>query len=136
MPDQLPDVQGDVGVQEAMPVTLFRQVAGVATPVGDGTTPLVVLNGAATTAAQTSVNSGTSAVTILAANASRKAASITNTDANPLYLLLGSGTPSATNYTAKLVTDAYYEVPGGYTGIVKGIWAADGSGVALVTELT
>lgn len=86
--------------------------------------------------AVTSVNSSTSAQTLLNANRQRLVATITNTDANALYVLLDSGTPSSTNYTVKLATDDYYETPKGYFGVVKGVWAGDGSGVALVTELT
>lgn len=100
---------------------------GVAPPTGDN---------AVNTATLTSVNSGTNSVTILASNTARYGGSVTNTDANALYLLLGGGTASATNYSVKLFTDDYFEVPYGFTGAITGIWAADGSGVALVTEYT
>jgi hypothetical protein len=92
------------------------------------------------TGTQTSVASSATSGTILASNASRKGATITNDDTNGLYLLLASGTASATNYTVLIPTLGYYELPvcigGVYTGIIVGIWDADGAGSARVTELT
>lgn len=89
-----------------------------------------------TTGTKSSVNSGVASVTILASNASRKGATITNTDANALYLDLSGGTASSTSYSVAVSSAGYYEVPFGYTGLITGIWAADGTGAALVTELT
>lgn len=88
------------------------------------------------TGAKTSVNSAATSATILAANAARKGATISNTDANALYIDLSGGTAAATSYTAKIAADGYYEVPFGYTGLITGIWAADGIGAALVTEFS
>lgn len=88
------------------------------------------------TGTKTSVNSGASSVTILASNANRKGATITNTDANTLYLDLSGGTASSTSFSVPLAAGGYYGVPFGYTGAITGIWAADGSGAALVTEFT
>lgn len=67
---------------------------------------------------------------------SRNAVGVYNTDANALYLLCGgTGDASATNFTAILYTDDYWETPGNYGGAkVVGVWAGDGSGAALVTE--
>jgi len=68
--------------------------------------------------------------TVLAANPLRKGAtmfSVTGT----ILVLLGSGA-SATVFTARLITNGYYEVPFGYTGIITAI----GAGTLLVTELT
>lgn len=100
---------------------------GVAPPTGDN---------AVNTATVTSVASAASSTTILAANTARYGGSITNTDANALYLKIGGGTASATDYSVKLFTDDYFEIPFGFTGAITGIWAADGSGAALVTEYT
>jgi hypothetical protein len=47
---------------------------------------------------------------------------------------LGS-TASATSYTVKIITDAYYEVPFGFTGIITGI-TASGTATLRVTELS
>ena len=91
----------------------------------------------AATATHSSVNSGTSSVTILASNANRKGARIFNTDANALYLDLSGGTAvAASRAQVKLLTDEGYDVPSGYTGLITGIWSADGSGVASVVEFT
>jgi len=72
--------------------------------------------------------------TILAANNARIGACIWNDATVVLYLLLASGTASATNYTVQLVAGAYYEVPFGYLGVIKGIWAGAGAGNARVTH--
>lgn len=91
-----------------------------------------------TTGTQTSVSSATSSTTILASNANRKGAVITNDDANVLYLLLGAGTASTTNYSIQLAGNGGSVSIGlaEYSGIISGIWAADGSGAARVTEFT
>jgi len=92
------------------------------------------------TGTQTSVASGTGDATILASNASRKGAVIFNDDANDLLLLLASGTSSSTNYSVRVAGGAGYELSvcqgGVYTGVIKGLWLADGSGSARVTEFT
>lgn len=97
----------------------------------------------ATTGTPSSVASTTTATTILAANANRLGATITNDDANVLYLLVASsGTASSTVYTVPVAGGGgFYELPplrGDkiYTGAITGIWSADGSGSARVTEYT
>jgi len=103
-----------------------------------GGTPIAVTSGAgaASTGTITSVASGVASVTLLAANANRKGASGVNTDANMLYVLCAAGTASATNFTIPVASMGYFEIPFGYTGIVSGIWAADGTGLSLMTEYT
>lgn len=81
----------------------------------------------------TSIDSTASDTLLLAVDTARNGATIRNTDANILYVLLDSGTSSATNHTVALASGDYYEVPAGYVGEIRGIWAADGSGAALVT---
>lgn len=89
------------------------------------------------TATQTQVNDSATDVTILASNTSRKGATITNTSTANLFIRLGTTAATTSNYTVKLVTDAYYEVPFHFTGAIHGIWASDpGTGSANVTELT
>lgn len=92
------------------------------------------------TATRTSVASVTTAggVTILASNANRKGATITNTDANALYLMFAAaGSVASTDFDVKLLTDeTLYIDREGYTGIVSGVWAGDGSGHAKVSEFT
>lgn len=74
-----------------------------------------------------------SSVTILAANTARRGASIWNDSSAILYLDLTGGTASATSCSVKLIADAFYEVPFGYTGLITGLWAS-ATGSARVTE--
>jgi hypothetical protein len=107
----------------------------VAVSSGGSITNAEFLAALRSTATHSSVNSGTSSVTILAANASRKGARIFNTDANALYLDLSGGTAvAASRAQVKLATDEGYDVPFGLTGLITGIWAGDGAGVASVVE--
>jgi hypothetical protein len=108
-------------------VGYIQQVQAVSATGGDTSTP-------ASSATKSSVASGIASVTILAANTARKGAIVTNTDANALYLDLSGGTASSTSYSVAVASGEYYEMPYGYTGLVTGIWAADGTGSALVTE--
>lgn len=87
------------------------------------------------TATTSSIAASISSVTLLAANVSRRGATIFNDSNRILYVRLGS-TASTTNYTVQLGTDAYYEVPYGYTGEINGIWVAGSSGNARITELS
>jgi hypothetical protein len=84
--------------------------------------------------ANTTVNSGVSSVSLLAANPTRKCAVIRNTDANALYVLLGLGAASSTNLHYTLNSGDVLEVPAGHLGDIQGIWAADGSGQAVIFE--
>jgi len=81
------------------------------------------------------VASSASAVTILAANASRLGGTVYNASTQILYLILSATTPTTANYTLAMAASSYYEVPFGYTGIIKGIWAS-ANGNANVTEFT
>jgi hypothetical protein len=87
------------------------------------------------TPTQSSVNDSASNVTLLSSNSARLGATIFNDSTQILYVKLGT-TASTTSYTAQLVPGAYYEVPYGYTGNIDGIWAADASGAARITEFT
>lgn len=95
----------------------------------------------ASTGAITSVNDTNADTTILAANAGRKGATVYNDSSAILYLACANVTSSATVFTVKLQPEAFYELPRGkdgtiYTGVIKGIWSADSSGAARVTEWT
>lgn len=98
-------------------------------PAGDGTSN----TGTTTVTASVTTANG---VSICAANTARYGGIITNDDANALYVLFGSGNVSSSNYSVKLYTDDVCDIPAGYTGIIKGLWAADGSGNSYVTEFT
>lgn len=118
----------------AQPVILVDPVTGNSvTPGSGGSNPSG--DGAVNTGTQSSVAASATDVTILAANTARYGASVYNDSSAICYLLVGSGTSSATNHTVQLNGGAYYEVPYGYTGVLKGIWAS-ATGSARVTEWT
>lgn len=72
--------------------------------------------------------------TLLSANASRKGAMIYNDSNLVLYVKFGT-TATTTSFTVRMASQAYYEVPFGYTGRIDGIsTATDGS--ARITEMT
>jgi hypothetical protein len=88
----------------------------------------------AATATLSNVAGSASSVTLLALNAVRKGASIHNDSSAILYVKFGT-TASTSSFTVKMVADAHYEVPFGYTGRIDGIWAS-ATGNARVTEMT
>jgi hypothetical protein len=119
----------------AQPMVLVNPtVAGGA--VGNSAVGLPVTATVSSASAPTRVVSVATDTTILAANANRRGATIYNTDANALQILLAAGTASATNFSVQIATNGYYEVPFGYTGVIKGLWTAAGAGAAQVTEFS
>lgn len=116
---------------------IVEYLVGGAPQMVDATHQLPVTSTPATapTGTTTSVNDQATNITLLAANASRKGATIYNDSTEILYLKLGV-TASLTSFTVKMVAQAYYEVPFGYTGNIDGIWANDAAGAARITELT
>jgi hypothetical protein len=88
------------------------------------------------TAVVDSLASQATTIQLLAANASRGGLMVTNTDANDLYLKYGA-TASLTSFTVRIPFNGYWEMPAAaiYTGRIDVIWAADGSGSAIYTEL-
>ena len=115
--------------------TAVDAVAG-AGETGTGVQRVVEATGACTTGTASAVADAATDTTILASNTARYGATIWNDSTEVLYLLLGSGTSSATNCSVKINPDGYYEVPFGYTGVLKGLWADNASGSARVTEFT
>lgn len=87
----------------------------------------------------TSVNDSATDVRLLAAAGDRQGATIFNDSASTLYLLLNSGVASTTNFTVRMAPGDYYELPwnrhGVYTGEIRGIWSADSTGAARITEV-
>jgi hypothetical protein len=78
----------------------------------------------------------TNGTTLLAANANRLGATIYNDSDKRLYLAMGSGA-TPTDYTAKLNSETYFEVPFDYSGIITGVWDGPSpTNGAKVTELT
>jgi len=89
------------------------------------------------TGTRSQVSDSATNVTILAANASRLGATVYNDSSAILYLGLGTTDVTTSNYTIKVASSGYYEVPYGYTGAIEGLWATDpNDGAARVTELT
>ena len=102
-----------------------------------GSNPVPTKEIRSATGTNTSVADNAASVTILASNTSRLGATVYNDSSAILYLLLGSTAASTTNYSVKVASSGYYEVPFGYTGQLTGIWATDpGDGAARVTEIT
>lgn len=123
-----------LGVRNDGAATSFSGTNGDYTPIGvdaAGTVSVVQKSGTATLS---NVASSATSVTVLAANTARKAATVYNDSTQILYLKFGA-TASTSSFTVKLAADTYYEVPGGYTGIMDGIWAS-ANGSARVTEIT
>lgn len=89
------------------------------------------------TATLANVNDSASSVTLQAANTARLGWSCFNDSDQILYIKFGA-TASATSFTVKVAAGGYYEMPTApvYTGVIDGIWAADSTGAARVTELT
>ena len=125
-------------------ISFLLAASNRAVPVADNNPLPVALTSTASPTATgtiTSVNDTNADTTILAANAARKGATVFNDSTAILYLALASVTASATNYTVQIAPGGFYELPVArdgsvYTGVIKGIWSADASGAARVTELT
>lgn len=98
---------------------------------------ITVTQPVATTATLTNVNDSNSNQTLLAANSARLQATIFNDSDQNLFVKFGT-TASSTSFTVKMLPGAYYELPNMamYTGRIDGIWAADSTGAARITELT
>lgn len=84
----------------------------------------------------TTVNSSTSAQLLVAADGSRTSLTIQNTDANELFIGIDN-TVSQTNYTYRRVYGTGYTFDGvDAQQAYYGIWDADGTGGAVITEIT
>lgn len=123
-----------LGVRNDGAATSFSNANGDYTPVATDAQGRVYVIQKAPTATLSNVASSAASVTVLAANTGRLAAQIYNDSTQILYLKFGA-TASVTSFTVPLATNTYYEVPGGYTGVIDGIWAS-ANGNARVTELT
>jgi hypothetical protein len=102
--------------------------------IGDVDVLSVPLPTLAATGTVTSVNDTASSTTLLSSGATRKGFRIFNDSTQRLYVKYGT-TASATDFTVRVEADGYLE-ENHYYGRVDGIWAADGSGAARITELT
>lgn len=83
----------------------------------------------------TNVNDSAASVTLIASNAARVGAIVFNDSDQALFLKYGA-TASTTSFTYKILAGGTWEMPQPvFTGVVDGIWAADSTGAARVTEL-
>lgn len=88
----------------------------------------------AATGTQTSVASSATNVTLLAANSARLGATLFN-DSTAVCYVRFAATATSSNYSVQLLSNSYYEVPFGYSGIIDGIWAS-ANGNMRVTEMS
>lgn len=97
----------------------------------------VATNTPAATATLANVADAATVQTLAAANSARMGLIIFNDSTSDLYLKYGSAA-SLTSFTYKVFAGSTWEMPIApcFTGIVTGIWSADASGSARVTELT
>lgn len=97
---------------------------------------LGIINDVATTAGDINVASSAASQQLLPANAGRKGLLLTNTDANTAYIYYGT-TATPTKFTWPILTGASWAMSAMqvYTGRIDVIWAADGSGALIGSEL-
>jgi len=130
-------VPGQVHVlidSDASGLALESTLEGVATESTLET--LLSLLRAPTIPSITIVGQSTSTVTIDGPNVNRRGCIVFNDSTRSLYLKLG---PAATvnAWSVRLLPGGVYELPFPiYTGLITGVWAADGAGLARITELT
>ena len=99
---------------------------------------LVNINDHPSTATVTMVPRTNSSVTLLEANPQRRGAIVVNSTGVTMFVKLGAGA-SQTEYAKRLDAGTaveQWEIPFSYTGLVSGVWASNGAGNAIVTELT
>lgn len=97
----------------------------------DGT----ALGGAVSTGANVALASAATSAQLLAANTARRGLLLNNTDANAVHLYYGT-TATTAKFTVRIPSNGYWEMPLPiYTGRIDVIWAADGSGSLIGSEL-
>jgi hypothetical protein len=123
---------------------LFVSASGTGlTVTNTAGTPLFITSSAALSTVEastatptvTSVAQSATSVTIVASSPTRRAVIIYNSANKNLYLRFGSSAATTADFSVILSSNAYYEVPGYYTGQLTGIWSSAGSGAAQVTSL-
>lgn len=97
----------------------------------------VLAKSQATASSLSNVEDSATSVTLLSANSDRKGAIIYNDSDYHLFVKFGA-TASTTSFTVRVPNKGgFYELPQPvYTGVIDGIWEADSSGFARITELT
>ncbi len=83
---------------------------------------------------QTRIASAAADTLLLASGSERGAVTIENSDANRLYVRLGSEAAAVDNYSFSLALNENAVLPKDLADSeVRGIWAADGTGYAMLT---
>lgn len=111
---------------------------GLEALLGTGNTSLASILAAQSSSAAAVTNQAASASSaqFLAVTAGRKGLLIFNDCDKALFLKYGA-TASATSFTVKIAAGGYWEMPSPiFTGRIDGIWEADPTGSARLTELT
>lgn len=85
------------------------------------------------TASIVSTAQNSASVTVLAANANRKSAIIYNNSNSTAWIKFGA-TASQTSFSVRIVSETFYELTIGYTGVIDAIWQGAGAGSMRVTE--
>lgn len=78
--------------------------------------------------------SSTTVPLVIQANAYRQGCDVTNEGAGTLYIKKGTTTPSAVNYSARILAGVSYELPMPYYGPLSFIFV--GAGDAMISEFT
>lgn len=119
------------------------QVVGIDVGIGTGTEalmsssnpmPVSLPTPPATGTITSPASVSTSDALVLASNAARKGATVWCESGATCYVALAAAA-SLTSYAVQVAVGAYYEVPFGYTGAVRGI-TSSGTAVLRVTEIT
>lgn len=118
--------------------TTTAQTLRVVLPTDQSAIPVSDINGDyAATSVLTQVTRTNASTTIKAANANRKGLILVNDSSAVCYVAFG-GTATSGAYTFRMTNNEVVSLDKNpiYTGIVTGIWASNGGGAMMVTELT
>ena len=122
------------GVAGWASVTGTMSVLGTVPVTQSGTWNVSVVGNMAGTSSVYAVLSSITTISIMNANTNRKAATIHNAAGTTVFIKLGTAATTSI-YTTLLNPNDYYELPGGWTGVVAGI-SPSNAGIINVTELT
>jgi len=137
-------ITGSVTVNSILaPISGAVNIAGVDLDAGaltvtgavDILNPVTTKPLAGTTTVVTGYGASTANVTVLAANTARHAATFFMEGKATAYIKLGA-TATSTDYTVKLLNNAYYEMPDQYTGQIDVVFdKTDAAQVLHITEI-